>query len=132
MHFSSILRMFVTTCLACATIVATLSMERPALGAPMQSVVGNLSDFYTTGNLGTLDIEKGGTTMRFTFGSSMTINGRPWMSGGMRTEDWGGSIPSALKLHCTLIRVYYSAMGAGQKVATALKTISSGGSRYFC
>ena len=129
MQFSSLSKPISAVCFALAIIVAGLANDRPASAAlpAMNSVVGDLSDFYTNGNSGTLDIEKNGQTMEFTFGSNMTINGRPWMSGGMRSEDWGAQIPSSLKLHCTLVRVYYSG-----RTATALKTISSGGSRFFC
>jgi len=130
MQSSSLVRPLAALCFALALVVQAISYDRPAVAAPMNSVVGNLSDFYSDGNSGTLDIEKGGETMHFTFGGGMTINGQPWMSGGQTAEPWGGSMPSSLKLHCTLVRVYYT--GGFQHVATALKTISNGGSRFFC
>jgi hypothetical protein len=127
MQSSSILKLVVSACLVCALVIPAFAPDRAAVSAPMASVIGNLSDFYTTGNAGRLDIEKGGTTMEFSFGGNLMINGKPWTSWGMTTEDGGGSIPSVLKLHCTLVRVYYNG-----RVATALKTISNGGSRFFC
>ena len=119
MQSSSIFKPLAAACFALALIAA----------APMgmSSVVGNLSDFYGTGGSGVLDIEKNGQTMEFTFGGGLTIDGRPYTSGGMRSEEWGASIPSSLKLHCTLVRVYYNG-----RTATALKVISSNGSRFFC
>jgi len=129
MQSSSILKPLAAACFALALIVAGLSTDRAAGAATMgmNSVVGNLSDFYGTGGSGVLDIEKNGQTMQFTFGSGLTIDGRPWTSGGMRSEEWGASIPSSLKLHCTLVRVYYNG-----RTATALKVISNNGSRFFC
>ncbi len=129
MQFSTVLKSLLATCLAVALILQGFSAGHSAMAATMgmNSVVGDLSDFSTYGGGGTLDIEKNGQTMHFSFGSGLTINGKPYTSWGMRSEEWGASIPSVLKLHCTLVRVYYNG-----STATALKTISNGGSRYFC
>jgi len=129
MQSSSFLKTLAASFFALALLFQAVSADHSATAAPAGagSIVGNLSDFYANGAGGVIDIEKGGQTMHFNFGSNLMINGRPWTSWGMRSEDWGASIPNVLKLHCTLVRVYFNG-----GTASALKTISSGGSRFFC
>jgi hypothetical protein len=131
MHLRPILTLLVAACLACATIAPALSAHRVPMSASSQSIVADLTDFYYTGDSGTMTAEKGGTFLEFGFSGAMTINGKSWTSYSKNPQEGGPPVPSPLKLHCTLMRIYYSTSG-GQRTATAIKTISNNASRYFC
>lgn len=127
MQFRSILTPLVAACLA-LVVIAPASAHRVTMSASSQSVVANLNNFIYTGDSGTITIEKDGQSMDYSFGANLSINGKNWKSYSMiPQENQGPPVPSPLKLHCSLLRLYYSG-----HMAYAIKVISNNGSRYFC